>query len=525
MTPAGPEQVGGSSPDEAARPADQAPALRGLLQARLGDREVRAAQALEQRGRWAEAADAYRRAIARDSAHADRHAGLARVLQQLERREEAAQAYRQALALDDRPAEWHFQLGAVLHGARRWDEAAAAYRDALVRDGGNAQWHSRLGDVLARQELWRQAAAAYREAVAGDGSRPAWHARLGHALVQKGAWQEAVDALETALQGEPGGQGGQGGQGRAGWWLDLGRAQEGLQQYDLARTAYTHALERDPDTTDLDRQLLAARTRYLPARRQVTAFLAAHLDEVRELAAADSVVEPGPPRVWVYWGQGWAAAPAIVRRCHEELVAAHAPGEVVALDDGLVPYWVTIPPQLRKRTAERPAAYADVLRLELLARYGGVWVDATCLVRGPLPQRLPELMPQGFFAFRYSEAHISNWLLASEPGGYVVTLLRAALATYWRHHRTLIHYFVFHHLFEALYLLDEGLRTRWDATPTLLSDAPHQLQHAQLEPYDPQRLAELLDASFVHKLTHKVPAGDVSPDSLLSAVVRGRRPG
>ena len=533
------------SPDDGARSAGRSSTHSGRLRAHLRAREVRSARALEEDERWTDAAAAYRtalsrqddpvlharlarvlehagrgeeavcayrEALARDSTRAAWHFRLGRVLQRLERRDEAVHAYRQALAADDTAAEWHFQLGAVLQGARRWDEAAQAYRDALARSSGTALWHARLGDVLARRERWSEAAAAYRDAVAHDADRPTWHARLGHALVQERAWQEAADALRTALQEDD---------GHTRWWEDLGRAHEGLGQHDEARSAYTRALDHDPATTDVDRQLLAARARHLPARRQVAAFLAEHLDEVRELAAAGrDAVEPGPPRVWVYWAQGWDSAPAVVRRCHEELLAAHAPGEVVALDDGLAPYWVTVPLHVSRRTARHRAAYSDALRLELLVRYGGIWVDATCLVRGPLPQRMPELMPAGFFAFRFSGAHISNWLLASEPGGYVVTMLRAALTTYWRHHRTLVHYFVFHHLFEALYLLDEGFRSRWDATPERSSGPPHRLQSAQLEPYDPQRLAELLDGSFVHKLTHKVRPRDVSPDSLLAAVVR-----
>lgn len=54
-----------------------------------------------------------------------------------------------------------------------------------------------------------------------------------------------------------------------------------------------------------------------------------------------------------------------------------------AFGDGLIP----------------PAAESDILRLYLLKKYGGVWVDATNLCRRPLDAWLPSAACEGFFAF------------------------------------------------------------------------------------------------------------------------------
>lgn len=63
------------------------------------------AEALLRRGAWAEAARAYRRALARDEERARCWAGLATALERLGRREEALKAVRRARALEDHP-EW-----------------------------------------------------------------------------------------------------------------------------------------------------------------------------------------------------------------------------------------------------------------------------------------------------------------------------------------------------------------------------------------------------------------------------------
>jgi len=70
-----------------------------------------------------------------------------------------------------------------------------------------------------------------------------------------------------------------------------------------------------------------------------------------------------------------------------------------------------------------PTARSDLLRLDLLARYGGVWADATLLPLRPLDEWLYDwLCPSGFFCFRHSMEErretgrlAPNWFIASAP--------------------------------------------------------------------------------------------------------------
>ena len=172
----------------------------------------------------------------------------------------------------------------------------------------------------------------------------------------------------------------------------------------------------------------------------------------------------------------------------------------------------------------RPPIFADVLRVELLLRYGGVWLDATCLVRRRVFDAIADAMPSGFFAYRRLRSAdgdsrdrfglISSWLMASEPGHPIVRLLRAAQIVYWEHHRRPIDHYVLHHLFESLARLDE-------AVPARSSEVPTRLQFELDEPFDAERYRELLEASWIHKLSHKFPAPS---NSHLAAFVRGEAP-
>ena len=104
----------------------------------------------------------------------------------------------------------------------------------------------------------------------------------------------------------------------------------------------------------------------------------------------------------------------------------------MVLDDDTIDDHVDIPGYVRDRTRGDRTKFSDVLRIDLLARHGGVWLDATCLVRRNVLALRPELLTAGFFAPRSRRTRIASWFMASDPGGHVITALRSAQLAYWR---------------------------------------------------------------------------------------------
>lgn len=118
----------------------------------------------EKRGQWRQAATAWARAI--DAVHGQKaelffHHG--RALEHSGRWKEAEEAYRKALAQDTTEAHWHFRLGAVLERMGRWEEAVEAYEAALAREEGDAsECLYRLGWVLSHLGRQKEAIEAFR---------------------------------------------------------------------------------------------------------------------------------------------------------------------------------------------------------------------------------------------------------------------------------------------------------------------------------------------------------------------------
>lgn len=345
-------------------------------------------------------------------------------------------------------------------------------------------------------------------------------ARQGWALAQSGQWERAAQAYRTAIEladDVP-----------QRWYFRLGTAAEHLGRWGEVGRCYHRAMAGEPDSTPADliammQAMLAAESREFPGRRAMLVFVAEHLDEIRGVAADPlppvGQAPAGPDPIYFYWAQGMSNLPEVVRLCRRRLLD-RAGDRVVELDDTTADRLVSLPPDIEQRGIA-PTHRSDLLRLQLLNRYGGSWLDATCLVRDdPTPQLQQLRQPSGWFCFAKRRTTLATWLMSSVPGHPIPRMLYAALVTYWRHHERLGHYFALHYLFEALTRLDTEFARLWEQTPRLGSREAFALRWNQAAPYEPDRYREMLAASFVHKLTWKYPPEQAAPGTMLGRLLQ-----
>lgn len=133
--------------------------------------------------------------------------------------------------------------------------------------------------------------------------------------------------------------------------------------------------------------------------------------------------------VWLYWE---GECPAWIEACRRT-ITAHAP-DVRLLSpaefDKLRDADRDIDLQ-RLQTAHR----ADFIRAFLLARYGGLWIDADCIVMQSLKPVLALLDRFDLVAHRERSGYASNGFLASRPGGAIASALYRRICEILRSHR------------------------------------------------------------------------------------------
>lgn len=147
--------------------------------------------------------------------------------------------------------------------------------------------------------------------------------------------------------------------------------------------------------------------------------------------AAPACHQAIPKVIWTYWQT--APAPAFIQACWDNWRRSAPDHELRPLDRRSLGSWL---PALREDFDTLPAyRQADWLRIHLLARYGGVWLDASSLLSRDLAwlhdtQRRCAADYVGFYIDRYTTRPelplVENWLMASVPGGVFANALADA---------------------------------------------------------------------------------------------------
>lgn len=209
--------------------------------------------------------------------------------------------------------------------------------------------------------------------------------------------------------------------------------------------------------------------------------------------------------IWMYWDKGWDAAPPLAR-LSVATWRRHNPGWTIRfLDRDTASALTGIPPEVL-RIDMLPAHLADIIRLELLTQFGGVWADVTTLCERPLDDWLPALMPFGFFAFAVPEQRtVSNWFIAAAPGNRIVRAWRDMAYRYWSTSDKPTTYMLYYDLFELAMAADRAARRDWRFSPKVDRLAANALRYTYLDRALTAQFAEYCRAGMfpLHKFSFR----------------------
>lgn len=211
-------------------------------------------------------------------------------------------------------------------------------------------------------------------------------------------------------------------------------------------------------------------------------------------------------KVWVCWFQGYEAAPPLVKACINSMHRVMPGKEIIILTRNNYKQYIELPDYIEKKFEKGKigmAHFSDLLRISLLAKWGGMWIDSTALCTNE--EFFKYASKQHLFVFKQlnlgnqGEAPIiaSNWFISSEIGNPIVTLTRNLLYEYWKDYDYAINYFVFH-LFFAMAC--RRYRNEWESIPAFNNSSPHMLMFELKKDYSAERWEQLMKMSGIHKL-------------------------
>lgn len=212
--------------------------------------------------------------------------------------------------------------------------------------------------------------------------------------------------------------------------------------------------------------------------------------------------------VWFCWLQGLENAPEIVKVCYASLQRHLPDREIKVIDENNWQEYVALPEHIIERWKKKqipPANFSDLLRLELLIRYGGTWIDATVFCTGK--DHTEEYLDADLFMFQYTRPEddewrgIGNWFITSCTNNDVLMVLRDMLYAYWKDYDCTLDYYIFHLFFDMLR----------DVYPDEIAAMPYgyAMKHIALakhwdKKYDPVKWHKLVSQVSFHKLTYVI---------------------
>ena len=202
---------------------------------------------------------------------------------------------------------------------------------------------------------------------------------------------------------------------------------------------------------------------YPKVLKRVEPFLIQYGSKVQDFK--DSIVQDLEHKkskiVWFCWLQGLENAPKIVHACYNSIKRNIPDREIKVIDGKNWKEFVELPDYIIEKWEKKriPAAlFSDLLRLELLIKYGGTWIDSTVLCtgfKGSNVQEFKGYLDADLFLFQYTKqgsipVSISNWFITACSNNEVLIVLRDMLYAYWKDYNCTLDYYIFHLFFSML---------------------------------------------------------------------------
>ena len=255
------------------------------------------------------------------------------------------------------------------------------------------------------------------------------------------------------------------------------------------------------------------------------------LYEQSKLAQSPSAIHPKKTLpetiIWQYWGQGINDnLPEVVKLCFDSVDRYKGKYTVIRLDDHSIDHYLTLPDfvwQKRNNPEFKHAFFADLLRLALLSKYGGIWIDATVLLTKEIDD---DLLGQPFFMYQrddkacdqaywqalngdyfgWQKDHqvrvLNSFIIAKKDDRRIGALL-GLLLNFWYYQNCVTHYFFFQILFNRWIIKHPGQNCAIidDTLPHRLISYLRQLDRSG-QPINRQHFAKITEQVGIHKLTY-----------------------
>lgn len=212
--------------------------------------------------------------------------------------------------------------------------------------------------------------------------------------------------------------------------------------------------------------------------------------------------------IWVCWWQGEDNMPPIVKVCWEKLCSINFDRKVILITKDNYKQFVNIElhiVNLFENGHISITQLSDILRFNLLYKYGGIWLDSTIYVN----ESASKLLDSPFITLSvdYSEKYISkgqwsSFLFGGNNENILFKFIVDSFNLYYKRYRQPMDYYIIDYIIAYAYEKNAGIRHLINSYAIRVSDL--YVVHKALNQEFDKKITEVLKDTPFNKLTWKI---------------------
>lgn len=231
------------------------------------------------------------------------------------------------------------------------------------------------------------------------------------------------------------------------------------------------------------------------------------------LAEFDRIYDTALPhessnKVWICWFQGMENAPKLVQKCYQSVKENMPNREIIVLTTDNIKDYITFPDYIMEKWKSGVITHThmtDLLRIELLIKYGGMWLDATFFCSSG--KIAPYFFDSDLFFYQCLKpgrdghcTYMSSWLMSAKTYNKILMATQFLCYEYWKENDSMVDYFLLHNFMSVVL---DYYPEDWNKIVPRDNATPHELLLRLFEPYDEKIWTAIREQTPFHKLSYK----------------------
>ncbi len=214
--------------------------------------------------------------------------------------------------------------------------------------------------------------------------------------------------------------------------------------------------------------------------------------------------------IWSFWWQGEDAAPEIIKLCMASMRANKGEFTVTVIDRNNYKEWIELPDYILDKVNRGLISIthlSDIIRMALLNKYGGVWLDATVIMLNKIED---SWLRYPYFTAKQKEKACPIVSKYRWTGSFVIgkkrfpyySFLMECFLEYWKNHNEMIDYFLIDYLTDIAYSTLAFYRKSFNELPENNIKMYNAALHMN-EEFDYQKYKQLKECTILFKIQRR----------------------